>query len=46
MNQLLGTAVQLNHVSAVKWLLKAEADPETLREDSILKAISKGFTKS
>lgn len=45
MNKLLRTAVRLNHVSAVKWLLKAEADPETLREDSILKAISKGFTE-
>ncbi len=45
LDQLLRTAVRLNHVSAVKWLLKAEADPETLREDSILEAISKGFTE-
>lgn len=43
MNKLLRTAVRLNHVSAVKWLLKAKADPEALCENSILNAISKGF---
>ena len=45
MNKLLRTAVRLNHVSAVKWLLKAEAEPETVREESIIRAISKGFTE-
>ena len=45
MNKLLRTAVRLNHVPAVKWLLEGGAEPETLREDSILKAISNGFTE-
>ena len=45
MNKLLRTAVRLNHVPAVKWLLEGGAEPEALREDSILKAISKGFTE-
>ena len=45
MNKLLRTAVRLNHVPAVKWLLKAEADPKEVCEDSIIRAISKGSTE-
>jgi hypothetical protein len=44
-NKLLRNAVRLNHAPAVKWLLKEGAEPEALSEDSILKAISKGFTE-